>query len=476
MSEGRSHGRRGWRGVLVVVAVCVATGGGSPAWVRAQELPPPDPEVDALRIELPVEPGGLTGDSVAERAVEVAPQVRSAAATAAQAEESARRHHLVDFAPQLDLMASYTRLSAVDTPPLTFGGTTIDNPFQPILDNYDFQATLTVPVSDYFLTIAPGYEALQETVHLREAQEATERAAAALQAQQAFYQYVGARLGLLVADDAVAQLTAHISDLEDLFEAGVVTRAEVLQAQAALADAQSERYRLQGAIATAGTALRRLLDLDPAEPLPIGEDVMEPVVEELPDEETLLETAWANRPEVVALNQVVRVQQAALRAQRGARWPHFAVVAGSDWANPNPRIQPATEQFDLTWSLTLALSWSPNDAYRADIAADELAVQLENAQNDLAALEDGVALELADAANSYRTALAARGAAEEGVRAAQEAWRVQRDLLAADEATASDVLDAETALRRAQFAFVVAGVQARLARVRLSHALGQSAY
>ena len=82
---------------------------------------------------------------------------------------------------------------------------------------------------------------------------------------------------------------------------------------------------------------------------------------------------------------------------------------------------------------------------------------------------------LSDSAFTHRgrTALSDGGAGNaEGLASAEESYRVRQELLANQRATATEIVDAETALTQARFAAIDALIDRRIAWVRLRHAAG----
>jgi outer membrane protein TolC len=96
------------------------------------------------------------------------------------------------------------------------------------------------------------------------------------------------------------------------------------------------------------------------------------------------------------------------------------------------------------------------------------------ARTDLAELERRIRTEASQAATELHVALEQIAAARQGVTAAREARRVQRDLLDAGEATAQQALDAQAALTRAEQSFVDAQIAARIARARADYVVGRA--
>ncbi len=437
-------------------------------------LPAARPAVDDAPAELtvPSTADGWTAERVAARAVEVSEQIDVAEIDRIRA-TTAAEWRAAEFAPRLNLRASYTRLSDIDQPPFEFAGMAFDSPFPQILDQYAVQASLTVPISDMFLAILPAYRAAKGSAEVTRWQTEVERQSAALTAREAFYGFARVEASQIVANDAVRLLEAYIDDLEALFGAGQVTEADVLQARARKAEAVGQLARLESARRVAGQNLRILLDLPPDAAIGLGEDLARPPAP-LPDRATLAD-GWRDRPEVQALRALGAVYDDQADAVGAARWPSLAVQANYTYANPNQRIVPQNEEFAATWDVSVILSWSPNAAVGAIAQREDVHLQARRTAAELEALREGLALQLEKAVGDYEAAIAVLAAADEQVAAARAAWIAQRDLLRAGEATPNDVLDAESALRRAQATLFDIRIDCHLARARVEHALGRAA-
>lgn len=439
------------------------------AWALPAAGAPIDAEPTPL--EVPVAADGWTADRVAARAVEVSDRVEGARVDRTRAEAGAE-WRAADFAPRLDLQATYTRLSEIDQPPFSFGEIVVDSPFPQILDQYALKASLTVPVTSAFLAVLPAWKAAKGQAEVARWQGEIAREEAALSAREAFFGFARVEAARVVAADAVRLLDAYLDDLQALFAAGQVTEADVLQARARRAEAAGQTARLAGAHRLATHSLRLMLDLGPDAPVGLGEDIAR-APDPLPPASELTE-GWRGRPEVNALVALGGVFEDSADAAGASRWPSLAVVGNYTYANPNNRFVPASDRFDGSWDLSLVLSWSPNAFVSGLAQREDVLLQARRNAADLEALREGLALQLASAVADFEAATAALEAADEQVEAATAAWRAQRDLLQAGEATPNDVLDAESALRRAQAARFDTRIDCHLARARVDHALGRA--
>jgi outer membrane protein TolC len=455
---------------LLVIASSVASAQPSQP---SQPTTQPSAQPDAPhQVRLPVAASGLTADAAARRAAQTAPEVLHARASVAQAATESRIAASA-FLPRLDLRAAYTRLGEVEQQPFEFGGQPISL-FPQILNSYQLHGGIAFPVSDYFLTIAPGYKASKKAAEIATHQLRAQREAAAFTARHHYYAYARAVAAERVAQSAVQQLESHVADLDALVKAGTTTRGDLMQAQAQLANARVQLSAAQGAVRTLGDQLRVYLGMEASAPLVLGEDVLQapPAAEPSPAE--LEARALADRPEAAALRALVEASQLSVQVQEGRRWPSLALIGAYDYANPNPRALPQEEQFTGSWSASVVLSWSPNDAIarKADIGRAELEVS--RARTDLVELERRIRNEASQAASDLHVAREQIAAAQQGVTAAREAWRVQRDLLGAGEATELATLDAQAALTRAEQSFIDAQIAARIARARADYVVGRA--
>lgn len=415
----------------------------------------------------------LTADDAALLATRAAPSVLQADTAADQA-RGAVALGAFGFVPRVDLRAGYTRLSEIEPKPLSFGGVEIENPFPILTDTYTSRATVTLPLTGTFLTTLPTFQAARNTATALEYQEEATLQAVALQARQTFYGAVRARAAAEIADHGVEILEAHIADLEVLVSANLATRADLLAARAQLAEARAQQVARRGGAAVSEDSLRILLDLPASEPIGLTGTAGTGEVPEL-DRAGMLTTALSERPEVRALRALVKAQQANVRATVGGQFPAISAFADADYANPNQRIIPSTDEFAGTWDAGVVVTWSPTDAVGRGVLVGRAKVQVSQARSDLEALNDRIAIEVSQATNDLAVAVGTLTAAREGLVSATEAFRVRTELLGAGEATPAELLDSEAALIRAQLAESDARIGIELALARVQHVIGRAA-
>lgn len=470
--------------VLVSLAALLA-----PAVAVAQddatEAPPPPPEeVAEAAAESPPPPatpewltpvsGGLTADRAAQLAVETAPSVRGARA-AREAAQAQADQALSQFAPRFDFTGSYSRINEVDLPQFEIPGLPpTDNPFPQILDLFSVQGTVAVPVSDYFLTVWPSYEGADGFTRAAQHQIEADRQQVAFRAREAFFNHVRARGSAWVAQQTVESVEATQRDVENLLAAGVGSRADVAQVRAQLASARAAVVQARGQVRVSERLLRRLMHLEPGATIEIGEDLSEAEPEEPPEEEALVSQALDERAELLAIREVVSAREAVVRARVGGTLPRVALTGSATTASPNQRVVPQTTDIYTTWVVGASVTWSPNDLAVGIHQVRQAEAEVSQAREDLAELEDAVAIEAAQALAAYEAAREGVVAAREGYAAASLSLDDRRAMLRAGAATTTEVTQAQLALTQAQLRLLNAIVDLRVAGAQIDRVVGRS--
>ncbi len=466
--------------------------------------PPADPPGAVVDVEavLRGEGRGMTADDAARLAIESAPGVDRARAAQRQASAGAFRA-MVGFIPQLSMSFRYTRLSEIQNGSLTTGPTIdpdtipaivagVDDPdarflweqsltaqaalanfrFPVVLNQFAFNASLSYPVTDAFLQILPAYESARSREEAARLQVSVQQREVGLNGREAFYQYARARGALAVAQSSLTQAESRHTQVQAFVQAGTAAPVDELRVRAQVAAARVAVVRAEAGVRVAGTALGTLLHLEPGTEVAVGEDLLGPLTPVQGSVDELVSRAMTQRDDLRAVRRIIEAAGHAVDAAEGSRYPHLIVQGNLDVANPNNRIFPQTEEFRETWDVSAVVQWSPHDLLNGEAQAEEARAQRDSAREDLRQLQDGIRLQVTDAATTHLAAITALEAARLGVEAADESYRVTMERYNAGAATISDTIDASAEQVRAQLDLVNAAIDARIAHARLRRALG----
>jgi outer membrane protein TolC len=456
-------------GFAGLVAFAIAASAGSS---HAQPKPQP-PGADAASFDAAVgtllgQNGGLTADDAAARAAKASPAVRRKAAEVAAAYAQAKQAELVRV-PIVTASARYTRLSDVELPMLGGGFS-----FPVFLNTYSVGGQIVVPISDYALTFPSLTAAARAGASAAKYAERSAVVDVASEARIAYYEWIRSRLQVLVAERLVAQVTASLEQVRALAEVQRLSRADLLRVEAQRAQAELTLARLRNLATLRDEQLRILIGAEPGAPLAIGEDVrvdLDPPSTTKIDE--LTKQATDRRLDLATLDRGIEARDRQREAQRAELYPRLSAFAQVDFANPNQRIIPAHDEFDLTWAAGVQLTWSLNDTLVGGAKRDQTAAEAAQLRADRDRLLEGIHLQLVAAVQAVDLARAAIAVSAGGLAAAEESYRVRRELLAGERATAVEIVDAETQLTQARFAAIDARIDLRIALAQLRHASGQ---
>jgi outer membrane protein TolC len=374
--------------------------------------------------------------------------------------------------PIVAALGGYMRTNHVEEFTIVQPGQPFNVLYPDVPDNYRARLDLQWPIYTAGRTDALERAARAE----REAAGADLEAARAdlrLEITRAFWALVTAREAEQVLSRTLAGVDAHVRDLRNRLDQGLIPPNELLSAEA-----QQSRERLL-AIEAANTRaiaeadLRRLLGIDAATPV-TPRAVLDLPVKPTSIPDALVEQGRAMRPERRALGERVDAALARVDAAAAASRPQVAVAGGYDYARPNQRIFPRTDEWEDSWDVAVQVSWSLWDGGRNRGERAEAAAMAGAARSRASDFDRQLEFEVRQRQLELESSRAAISVASDGVRAAAEARRVVGDRFNAGVATSTEVLDAETDLLQAELARTRALANARLAEARLARAVGGS--
>jgi outer membrane protein TolC len=435
-------------------------------------------------------PGGLTAEEVARRAQETSFDVR---ARLAELEDAAWAvdQAIVGYYPRLTLAGRYQRLSPIGQPllgnllvaPLAGPGVVppgtplVNVPFSfPVFLNvWTLQATMSFPLSDYILRITQNHAAAAKSEKAAGLSARAARLKVATDGRVAYYTWARARLQVLVAEQAVVQAQGHRRDVARAVEVGTASRADLLRIESQVAAAELLLERARDLTALLEEQVRIAMHDPKRQAYEIGEDLRAdlPPLPHADRLEALFDEAHDKRLEIKAIDATASGLKEQVKVVRASYYPRLDAVLDAQYVRPNPRIIPQRDQFDGTFAATFQLTWAPNDLAHAKTQVGRIEARLAQLEAQKGQVKDAMRAEVTQAYQTMREALVAIQTTARGLAAAEEAYRVRRELYRAGRGTVVEVTDAETELTRARLEAVNARVDLRIARARLWHAAGR---
>jgi outer membrane protein len=368
--------------------------------------------------------------------------------------------------PTVDTSVGYTRLNAspqldVVTPGLTFRSGPI------FKDDQYVNGTVQVKVPLYTGgQISAGMHAAREALSGVSAQEQATLSDLKLAVAEAYVGVLRARSQLAAADASVKSLSAHVSDVRNMFQRQMVAKSDVLAAEVALANAEETQVGAANAVQVALADYNRLLGEPLGRSPPLDAQLTpDPALLAQPLS-ALVRRALASRSELAGLAAQSQALSAQARAVTAKRLPQVALTGG--YTHFDNQILDR-QNFSM---VGVGVTWSLFDGGVARNEADSLHSESRAAARRLADLRSQVELQVRRDWLAVRAAQARVAASRLATAQAAENLRISRELYGVGLASNTQVLDAVTLEVQATNNHDNAVLDEGLAGIELAYAVG----
>lgn len=286
-----------------------------------------------------------------------------------------------------------------------------------------------------------------------------------LEVAEAYVVVLRVRRAVEVAEANVVSLSSHASDVENLFDQGMVARNDLLAARVALADARQNALKVRNRLDIAQSAYNRLLGRPLTRSTVLDDLSAQPDAQVDVDE--LTRKALANRPELDILKQQAQALKHQAALARTTSLPQVALDGGYRFQENKYQVH------EGAWSASLGLRW---DIFDRGISRHKAKSLLEQAQAHLHLRDDlssrialGVRKPWLDSKETQKRIIVTKAALEQ----AEENLQVTKDRYRSGLGTNTEVLDAETLRTNSYNSYHNALYDNVLAQFRLRHAVGE---
>lgn len=384
----------------------------------------------------------LTLERCIEEALRSNPRITLAESERDAAREKSAYATLLRY-PEISTQFSYFRLSDVPAFSVTtpFGSLTLS---EPVLDVYNAQLSVTQPLFTGF-RISGQIKASILNAQAAGLSVSAEQSSLIMDVTEAYYQLVLAAQRRDVIEERIGSLNLHFDNVRHFFDAGIVTRNDVLQTEVALSNGLIQLNQAESAIIKARVRLAVLLGRDRGDDIDVPAIV--PDAETVtPDNEGMVERALQQRFEPASIQRRIQATEEMQRVTRSVLFPSLYAMGTYSVANPNTRYQPVDDQFEDDWSVGIMLRFIPFDWGRTNRQLGEVEATKRQLAARLELVRQSISAQVTTIYESLREMDQRKSLIDRKVLQAEEGLRVARELYAAGVTTNSDVLDAETNL------------------------------
>ncbi len=377
--------------------------------------------------------------------------------------------------PSLKFGGAYTRLSDIPPaevvlqlpPPIPSRFTLSPT----ILDNYNLRLSMQQPLFTGFRLDATNHAA-DYSVQASNQEYAKDRSDLVYNVKNAYWSLYKANEVKKVVEENVAQIKAHVDDVQKMMDQGMATTNDVLKIQVQLSDAQLRQIDANNQVRLAVIGLDNTLGV----PLNTDVELETPIVHdprEFPALDQLVARALDTRPDVRAMDYRVKAADASVTAARSGWYPQIYLSGNYYYARPNQRLFPTQNLFKDTWDVGVNVSLDIWNWGTTIHQIDQAQAQMAQTKDGLGQLQDAITLEITQTYLNLRQSKERISVAQKGVDQAQENYRITHERFTEGLALNSDMLDAEVALLQAKLNYTQALVDYELAESRLERALGE---
>lgn len=388
--------------------------------------------------------------------------------------------------PTLKFSGAYTRLSEV--PPFAIDFSSVSQ-FIPVpnsfpttfvvspsfVNSYNLRLMFQEPLFTGF-RLQSSVEMAQLNVRAAEEDYDKDRNELVLGIQTAYWNLFRALELKKMMGRSVEISKAHLTDVENFYAQGLLTKNEVFKVQAQLSQLEFLKLEAKNAVELATVFLNNLIGLPldaEIEPISrVGETLRDESKEGLGDVQKLMDKALSSRPELKAMDFRVKASERGITLAKSSWYPQILLAGNYYYSRPNPRILPTKDKFIRTWDIGIVFfldiwNWGTTIQQTRQAKA-----QLSQAQDALSLMRDSVTVEVMQSYLSFKQAKEKIEVAEQGVKQAEENYRVTSDTFKQGLALNSEVMDAEFLLLQAKTNSTQALIDFELARARLQKVVG----
>ena len=302
-------------------------------------------------------------------------------------------------------------------------------------------------------------EAAEEAVYLSEADTK-------LNATSAYYQYLEAINLEDVSRESVENLSSHLTNVQQQYNAGIVAKLDVLSSNVSLANAKQEYITAQNTKNVAEANLNNIMRLPMSTKL-VPTDTNFPEPEFTITMDQALAIADKNRWEILQAEYAYRAAKEQVKVAKSGYLPTVQVGGGYNWNDDD------FPGFDHEgWTISGGLSWSLWDGGATDAQIKSAKAALRSAEESLQQVRESVALEVRQ---DYLNILSAKEkirATEAAVAEAEEAYKIATVRYKSGVGINLDVLDAQYNLNSARTNYITAMYDYNVGLATLEKALG----
>lgn len=281
---------------------------------------------------------------------------------------------------------------------------------------------------------------------------------------QGYFRVLRAEKLVTVAEQEVKQLTEHLNDARNLYEFGLVTYNDVLQAEVARSDAEQRLITSRNDVVNLKSALNKIMGLPVSTPIRLEEE--NKLVAPALSLEEASEAALKRRSDLQAAKSRIEQGEKTVSQAKAGYYPRLFAQAGHTFQQNDSWLH------DHQYFAILGLEWSLFSGFDTRAQVRQAKQRLEQLRLQRQDLTEQIRLEVQTAYLALKETAERIRVTEKAVAQGEENLRLNQERYKEQVGTATDVIDAQTLLTKARVNYFNAHYDHQMAKAQMLWAVG----
>jgi len=287
--------------------------------------------------------------------------------------------------------------------------------------------------------------------------------------KNAYWNLVRAKKFEEVARESERQLSAHLRDVQSMFDVGMAAKNDLLKSKAYYSKAKMGVIKARHAVELAKRNLCNILGI-PLEKEIICTTALEEIDTTEIELDAVISKGLSSSPEIKALECQKKIAQKQLAITRSGYLPDIFFTANLGYKYPDREYN---KDFYTTWTVGFYAQMNIFDWGKTAYETESARSKLKETEVTIKGAKDGIILNITRAYLSVIEAKKEIEVAKEALEQAEENYRVTSEKFKEGLVTNTELLDAQVLLSNAKTDYSNAFINYRIAKADLERAIGE---
>lgn len=285
---------------------------------------------------------------------------------------------------------------------------------------------------------------------------------------QSFYTTLTAGEGVKLIRESYAQLERHLSQVQALYDNGIITRLDLLRAKVSLGNLKTQMIRAENGYQLSQDGLKIAIGLKPEDDVSVTGGLTY-LPYDLPLD-SVLRLSAARRPELKIMKNTVGITRKLLNIEKAGFAPNVFAALNYDYKNP---VGMGAAYWGTDWNATVGFTMPVFSGLARVNKINQRKAQLKQVQYNLQLVEKGLELEVKAAFLNLKQEEQIYKYQEENRRTAEEAFKLAEEQYRSGLITNLEYMDTQVALLGAKTEYLSSLSKYLIAMAKIAQLTGE---